>query len=447
VSEIDFFLTAFDPSDLPGASIDPLGFDRGYTFLADKILPGLTNVANRPRYFSMLCAGVVLADIDESAPPRKRFEARRHAVLRLERFWALANVLSAESETRPAAGIRGIRYVNDEVSNLRKHSARSTNGAFKLLSRQEPYGVLGIYGAIAEQLRLVADRQTFTLTPDAGEELAKAFISETDLPLTIKNAVAYGESDVSLSVLSAWGERAHISAPSGKKEARLLADALERNDVRHRTTRLLAKVELREDETELGRIKRLAKAIPEGRTNEDADLKDALEAILAFEDSYRSAILGFERMLWLCRNDASAVLPRARLQHDPVIADVCEALPRYTSRLLDGFDKRRRTAHLTDGISRIDDALRFLERAAMSCGSAVELCDHLLSRHTEVQRGKFDGGRRKMPWIESATAGYSLTSTRTGGLGFEAKQQNQIAPHPYRLVAADAFLAAAGARA
>jgi hypothetical protein len=38
-----------------------LGFDRGYTFLADKILPGLTNVANRPRYFGMLCAGVALA--------------------------------------------------------------------------------------------------------------------------------------------------------------------------------------------------------------------------------------------------------------------------------------------------------------------------------------------------------------------------------------------------
>jgi hypothetical protein len=37
------------PSDLPGGSIDPLGFERGYLFLADKILPGLTNAAGRPR--------------------------------------------------------------------------------------------------------------------------------------------------------------------------------------------------------------------------------------------------------------------------------------------------------------------------------------------------------------------------------------------------------------
>jgi hypothetical protein len=84
-----------------------------------------------------------------------------------------------------------------------------------------------LYRRDSEKVRLVADRQTFTLTPDAGEELAKAFISETDLPLTVRNAVAYGESDVSLSVLSDWGERAHISAPSGKKEARLLAQTFE----------------------------------------------------------------------------------------------------------------------------------------------------------------------------------------------------------------------------
>ena len=34
------FLTAYDPSDLPGGSLDPLGFERGSLFLADKILPG-----------------------------------------------------------------------------------------------------------------------------------------------------------------------------------------------------------------------------------------------------------------------------------------------------------------------------------------------------------------------------------------------------------------------
>jgi hypothetical protein len=46
---------------LPGGSIDPLGFERGYLALADKILPGLTNAAGRPRYFPVGCAGSFLA--------------------------------------------------------------------------------------------------------------------------------------------------------------------------------------------------------------------------------------------------------------------------------------------------------------------------------------------------------------------------------------------------
>jgi hypothetical protein len=64
------FLTAYDPSDLPGGSVDPLGFERGYLFLADKILPGLTNAADRPRYFAILCAGASLAGADPGLTPR-----------------------------------------------------------------------------------------------------------------------------------------------------------------------------------------------------------------------------------------------------------------------------------------------------------------------------------------------------------------------------------------
>jgi hypothetical protein len=84
---LDLFLTAYDPSDLPGGSIDPLGFERGYLFLADKILPGLTNVAGRPRYFALLCAGIFLNQDDETLPPRELIKRRQDTLLRLERFW------------------------------------------------------------------------------------------------------------------------------------------------------------------------------------------------------------------------------------------------------------------------------------------------------------------------------------------------------------------------
>ena len=34
---IQLFLTAYDPSDLPGGSLDPLGFDRGYLLALCKL--------------------------------------------------------------------------------------------------------------------------------------------------------------------------------------------------------------------------------------------------------------------------------------------------------------------------------------------------------------------------------------------------------------------------
>src|SRR5689334_3456249 len=92
------FLTAYDPSDLPGASIDPLGFERGYLLLAEKLLPGLTNVASKPRYFGVLCAGVRLADMSEADSPRAQAQRRLETVLRLERLWGLANVLASQND-------------------------------------------------------------------------------------------------------------------------------------------------------------------------------------------------------------------------------------------------------------------------------------------------------------------------------------------------------------
>ena len=81
---LDLFLTAYDPSDLPGTSIDPLGFERGYLFLADKILPGLTNVAAHPRYFALLCAGIHLSDntVDATGlcPPLPRTDGSGPAI-------------------------------------------------------------------------------------------------------------------------------------------------------------------------------------------------------------------------------------------------------------------------------------------------------------------------------------------------------------------------------
>ena len=164
------FLTAYDPSDLPGGSIDPLGFERGYLFLADKILPGLTNAAGRPRYFSVVCAGSFLAP-PGTGSDRNNIRMRAERVLLFERFWAAANVLaSAHDGELSASGIRGVTYAQAHAKSLKEHGARSTDANFKMLAQQERYGAIGIYANVAGYLRLL-NRAAMSPTQDVGERL------------------------------------------------------------------------------------------------------------------------------------------------------------------------------------------------------------------------------------------------------------------------------------
>ena len=47
-----------------------------------------------------------------------------------------------------------------------------------------------------------------------------------------------------------------------------------------------------------------------------------------------------------------------------------------------------------------------------------------------------------MPWLEQTDSRINLTVTRAGGLDSEATAPDDIAPHPYRLNAADALISA-----
>jgi hypothetical protein len=48
-----------------------------------------------------------------------------------------------------------------------------------------------------------------------------------------------------------------------------------------------------------------------------------------------------------------------------------------------------------------------------------------------------------MPWLEMTADHISMTMTRVGGLNKEATVPLAIAPHPYRLLSADALITAA----
>ena len=248
----DAFLTAYDPSDLPGTSLDPLGFERGYLFLADRILPGLTNVANRPRYFGMMSAALELAPDQAAGSRRQVYQARLEVLQRFERLWALANVLARPEES--ASGLRGVSYARQAATDLQEKGAGATDGGYKLLSRQVRYGAVGIYGPVGDGFRLF-DRQTLTLTPGRGERLGEAFLDETQAPGPVKHAARDG-TPVKLATLEAWGERCHLEAETGAEERACLREALEENHVRLRMARRLAQVPRQEDEPEQARLAR-----------------------------------------------------------------------------------------------------------------------------------------------------------------------------------------------
>jgi hypothetical protein len=432
---MDTFLTAYDPSDLPGASIDPLGFERGYLFLADKILPGLTNVASRPRYFAVLCAGASLCNHSADQSPRELLRARQEIILRFERLWALANVLA-----RPDAsgGVRGVTYAHDYATELQRRGDTRTTANYRLLSRQPQYGAIGMYASVADGMRFL-NREDFTLTPALGEVAAEAFLAETAIPASLRRAIV-DDSDVPLSTLISWGERAHVDAPVKPREADCLREALHSQDVRSRTADLLRHHPLQNDEeSELARLARVERTLK--RSGEHADLREAITCILAFESCYQIALLAFERLLWLCKYHAAASVTLAELANDPVLRTVKENLPRQASRLFDALDQAS-TPGFRANLDRLDDVRRFLESAAGAVADHSAFIDAFISRHTDIQRGKFDRGRRKMPWLERTDARLTLTMTRAGGLNREATRPDQIAPHPYRLGAADALLIA-----
>lgn len=430
---IDLFLTAYDPSDLPGTSIDPLGFERGYLFLADKILPGLTNVAAHPRYFALLCTGIHLSentiDSDRREDVRRR---RQEIVLRLERFWALANVLARPDNSN---GIRGVTYAQACVDDLQRESATRTTANYPLLSRQSQYGAIGIYANVASGMRFI-NREDLSLTPALGEAAAEAFLDETKFPITLRRAVL-DDGEISLTTLKAWGEQAHVEAEVQPKEATCLHEALRGNSVRSRTAELLLEHPREgDDDSELDRLKRIARAL-KGK-DQSQDLREAILCILEFESCYKLATLAFERLLWLCRHHAAASIRISELKTDPVLHSAMDCLPARVREFTDILDKGKE-AGFRQNLERLADVRRFLEEASSATSDMDSFVAAFAARHSDVQHGKFDRGRRKMPWIEVSDHCVYLTMTRAGGLNWEATLPEHIQAHPYRLNAADAL--------
>jgi len=295
-----------------------------------------------------------------------------------------------------------------------------------------------MYANVADGMHFF-NRDDFILTPALGEVAAEAFLAETGLPGSIRRAVI-DDTDVPLATLSDWGERAHVEAEVKPREAACLDEALHYNDVRSRMAGVLRDHPAKNDEdTELARLTRVLRTLK--RNSQHQDLQEGIECILAFESCYQHVQLSLERILWLCRHHSAASITLAELANDPVMLLVKTNLPARVQRLLDVLDHGTMPG-FRDNLDRLSNVRSFLETVSGAVQDNSLFVDAIISRHADVQHGKLDRGRSKMPWLERINSRLQLTMTRSGGLNREATDPSHINPHPYRLGAADAFLSA-----
>lgn len=454
-ADLQLFWTAYDPLDLASGSIDVLGFQRGYIALADKILPGFTTVTTSPRYLSMLCAaiGVAQEQYPESAvAPIKLRQQRLSAVKSYERAWALACEL-ASAETRigrqAVDGLRGIQSVRRRLSALSAREKYIRTGSFNLLANQVRYGGIGAYSAMLEDCHL-ASMRSVSLRP-LGVALSEAF------PKPPPALSAHDEDKpLSLEGLQEWGRQCHLGS-FGKKEAKALTAALRGgeeggwdDDVRWTMLRLISGVALDTDrESEL--FGRLLTAIEDGTMSRlkvpegcGQQIHAALVVLQPFERFYQACQFLFDTIRAAATDEPVTSLKA--LTTRPAVAAAHEAAQLSAKQVSAALHRANEIHTKTkDDITGvfIDAELSNLLTAAESCGTVLEMLPLLLDRHRDVQQGKIDKGERKAPWIQRVPSGdqVRLTAQRYQIKASERWADWDDVPwHPYRTSGARRFI-------
>lgn len=449
--DIHAFWTAYDPLDMAGESIDPLGFMAGYISLADRILPGFTTITHVPRYLSMLCGAlqVALETVGEVQNVTNRRRLVIEKIKLFERAWALSCGL-VESGTaigrRATEDLRGIRAVRHWL-DLHEGKDKVT-ASFSLLSNQVRYGGIGAYSAMLEALHL-ADMHALSLRP-LGEQLANAFQSPAEFNLD----VTHDESRLEKALLLEWGRQVHAGDLS-PNEARILRQALRGSEeaefddaTRWSMLRLIRSVDPESETDEKRLFKNCRGGItsfkkPENELTCDR-IETALRVIEPYENLYQGTLFIFNSARMLAANQSSVDL-RAVLRSLGV-DQACAAITSNSSRLLNEYNDSSSDPSSLGAAWQSLPKLGLVELAkAFQAVKDEELVlKEVFTRHLRVQEGKFDGGIPKGPWIRYAPGSTSqlvLTAQKFGFAQSEFPRTWQsIERHPYRTRAARRFV-------
>lgn len=407
------FLTAFDPAELPGGSVDPLGFTAGYLALADEFFPGMTAAAGQGTYLPMLCAGLHIAEQHGSLGGLSASAARKARVeiaMRFERYWALACVLHAGKEVDDDGaeehevandripGLRGVSYARRARERLLHSGTTSTGASFALLAEQYRYGAFGIYGSVGEAFRLF-DKSTFALTRGFGDAIGMGFLEATSdgaWRRELVRAVCDANASVRVAALERWGELAFVNRPLQGASRGLFREALVYESRRARTLEALSAAEDAGDSA-WSDVQWLERCTKQLRDEDDARLLAAIVAAGAYDAFLRRVTLIFERVLWLCRNRGDRV-PMTTVFDDSVVQRTSEGV----SNAARDFVARAEVANGL-GVREVASNGRGvleLARDLAVMDSHASVVNRIVTRHGSIQRAKVERGRTKQPWVE-----------------------------------------------
>lgn len=456
-ARLPVFLTAYDPAELPGGTLDPLGFTGGYLALADALFPGMTAAAAQATYFPMLCAGLWIAESQGALAGLTAAEARKRRIdvaQRFERLWALAGALQVEPDAMEdgarvgwrdkskTAGLRGVRYVNHEVRRLVAARAKQAGTQFRLLAEQYRYGAFGIYAGVAEQLRLL-EKSTLAPTHGFGAELGRSFLETTadaEQRKEILRASQQAAAKVRLSTLRVWGAKAHPGALLQGQARALLSEAIVGHRPRARMLELLEGV-AKDWQGEWWERVFFERCLSEASETADGELISALHAALAYDAFLRSVTLIFERVLWLCRTMNDAAESRA-IFADPVIVEACGGLPVRAAALLATFE-RLSIALKRDFLTRGRGILQVAQNLS-SEGEVESRVRIVFGRHRVTQSGKLERGRPKQVFVEERGTELVLTNTDIGNRLREPTLPEDIRGPDWRVSAGLSMLTVTG---
>ena len=259
------------------------------------------------------------------------------------------------------------------------------------------------------------------------------------MPESLRSAIASGGS-VGLSTLTNWGRRAHLNIKPEKEEAQVLQEALVANSVRARAAALLRAHPPTEGEHELLRLDRVLKAM--ASTDDDADLRETLRAIVAFERCFRLALMAFQRLLSQCQRQEPFAVELAATSNDKPLAGLLDEMPEAFDTLDRSLVEAQTHAFRAD-LVRLTDARSFLQAVA-TAKEVSALVEQIIDRHRDVQQAKRDGGRAKMPWLEIRNGKVVPTMSSAMRILRPPAAAEDVLAHPYRTSAVDNFQSLGG---